>query len=175
MASEWFYKVLGDEVGPVSAAELRNLAQHGTIDCNTLVKRSSDGEWVLAERLQGLFSVSDAPSSSKMVIQAAGLPSEPTPPKDPTVAHLAKEHATVAHLAKIEKLLERMVERSHRPKEYKVVVIENKLLTAPFDPAKIAALLNSHARDGWSVKGMAEFDPPGFTGSARAILVAMER
>ena len=42
--------------------------------------------------------------------QPVDLPSDPTVFKDPTVAHLAK----------IEKLLEAMVERSRRPKEYKV-------------------------------------------------------
>jgi len=83
--------------------------------------------------------------------------------------------ATVAHLVKIEKLLEVMVERSQRPKEYKVAIIENKLLTAQFDPVKIAALLNSHAQDGWSVKAMTEFNPPSLTGDARAIIVVMER
>ena len=106
-----------------------------------------------------------APEIVENASQPENLPSGPEPFKD----------STVAHLAKIEKLLEAMVERSQRPKEYKVVVIENKLLTAQFDPAKIAALLNNHARDGWSVKGMAEFDPPSFTGNARAIIVVMER
>jgi hypothetical protein len=99
------------------------------------------------------------------VSQPVNVPSDPTPSKD----------TTVAHLVKIEKLLEAMVERSQRPKEYKVVIIGNKFLTAQFDPEKIAALLNSHARDGWSVKGMAEFNPPSFTGDARAIIVVMER
>jgi DNA-directed RNA polymerase subunit RPC12/RpoP len=120
----------------------------------------------------GLLSADELPRDiereSELVENASqpvNLPSDPTPSKDPTVAHLAK----------IEKLLEAMVERSQRPKEYKVVVIENKLLTAQFDPMKIAALLNNHARDGWSVKGMAEFDPPSFTGNARAIIVVMER
>ncbi len=97
--------------------------------------------------------------------QPTNLPSDAILSQDPIVAHLAK----------IEKLLEEMVERSQRPKEYKVVIIENKVLTAQFDPAKIAALLNNHVQDGWSVKGMAEFDPPSFTGNARAIIVVMER
>ncbi len=106
-----------------------------------------------------------APEIVENASQPVNLPSDSTPFKD----------STVAHLAKIEQLLEAMVERSRRPKECKVVVIENILLTAQFDPAKIAALLNNHAQDGWSVKGMAEFDPPSFTGNARAIIVMMER
>jgi hypothetical protein len=102
---------------------------------------------------------------AKDVSQPVSLPSDPTPFSD----------SAVANLAKIAKLLEAMVERSQRPKEYKVVVIGNKFLTAQFDPAKIAALLNNDAQDGWSVKGMVEFDPPSFTADARAIIVVMER
>ena len=106
-----------------------------------------------------------APEIVENASQPVNLPSDPTPFND----------STVANLAKIAKLLEAMVERSQRPKEYKVVVIGNKFLTAQFDPAKIAALLNNDAQDGWCVKGMVEFDPPSFTGDARAIIVVMER
>lgn len=60
MASQWFYKVMGDEIGPVSSAELRNLAQRGVISSDTLLKNGPDAAWVPAERVQGLFCASDA-------------------------------------------------------------------------------------------------------------------
>lgn len=56
MASEWFYQVMGNPVGPVSSAELRNLAQHGAISRDTLVRKAPGSAWVLAERVQGLFA-----------------------------------------------------------------------------------------------------------------------
>ncbi len=60
MASQWFYAAMGEEVGPISSAELRGLAQDAVISRDTLVRKAPDGAWVLAERVQGLFSGSDA-------------------------------------------------------------------------------------------------------------------
>ena len=40
MASQWFYQATGRQVGPISSAELRNLAQRGVISTNTLVKNA---------------------------------------------------------------------------------------------------------------------------------------
>ena len=57
MASQWFYQVKGNEVGPLSSAELRNLAQRGVVLTNTLVKNAPDAAWVPAERVRGLFAV----------------------------------------------------------------------------------------------------------------------
>jgi hypothetical protein len=45
MASEWFYQVMGEQVGPVSSTELRNLAQQGTVLRDTLVKNAPK-EWL---------------------------------------------------------------------------------------------------------------------------------
>lgn len=59
MASEWFYQVMGEQVGPVSGTELRKLAQHGTINRDTQVRKGSNGNWVPAERVNGLFNASD--------------------------------------------------------------------------------------------------------------------
>jgi hypothetical protein len=86
-----------------------------------------------------------------------------------------KEDSAIAHLKKIEVLMERLVDPALRKCEYKVVMFNNKVLTAAFDPVKMADLLNEHANHGWTVKGVAEFDPPSFTGDARAIVVIMER
>jgi hypothetical protein len=178
MASQWLYKVMGEQVGPVSVSELRNLAQHGTISSDTLVRQSPDGVWVLAERLRGLFSDSDARTPSKAITsdeppppktvmssRAANVTSDPTPPEDPTIAHLVK----------IEKLLAAIVERSQRPKEYQAVIIDTTFGVQQLDPKTIALRLNGQARNGWSVKGMAAWEPPSLTGDARAIIVVMER
>jgi tetratricopeptide (TPR) repeat protein len=59
IASEWFYQAVGKQVGPISGAELRNLAQRGTISRGTLVKNTPDGIWLPAERVNGLFVVSN--------------------------------------------------------------------------------------------------------------------
>jgi hypothetical protein len=60
MASEWFYKISKKQVGPISSAELRNLAQSGTISIKTLISKNPNGPWVSAEHIKGLFTVSNA-------------------------------------------------------------------------------------------------------------------
>ena len=56
MASEWFYQVMGKQVGPVSSAELRNLAERGTISTETPIANVPTGPWVPATRVKGLFA-----------------------------------------------------------------------------------------------------------------------
>ena len=38
----------GEQVGPISSTQLRNLARDGTISAFTLVRKGSTGKWVLA-------------------------------------------------------------------------------------------------------------------------------
>lgn len=54
MASEWYFQVMGEMVGPVSAAELKAQAENGTIGPDTLIRRSAEGKWVSASQVQGL-------------------------------------------------------------------------------------------------------------------------
>lgn len=82
MASQWFYQVMGDEVGPVSAADLKSLAQRGVISPDTLVKTESSN-WVPAEHLRGLFPVSNTTPLPMPVVSSA--PVETKPPDLPTV------------------------------------------------------------------------------------------
>lgn len=56
----WFYKLMGEEIGPISSTELRTLAQRGTISADTPVRKGQNGTWIPANRVQGLFSTSDA-------------------------------------------------------------------------------------------------------------------
>jgi len=64
MASEWFYQTMGKQVGPISSAQLRDLAQCRTILPDTLVKKAPGGEWVLADRVRGLFATPGLPPPS---------------------------------------------------------------------------------------------------------------
>lgn len=82
MASQWFYQVMGEQNGPVSSEELRNLAQRGTVTPNTPVRKAPDGVWVPAERVNGLFAIS-------------GKTPPPPPPVEATVQ-------PVSHTAAVE-------------------------------------------------------------------------
>src|SRR5437763_1695057 len=54
MAAEWYFKVTGNEFGPVSVAELVQQAADGRIVPDTEV-RKGDGAWVPASKVAGLF------------------------------------------------------------------------------------------------------------------------
>jgi hypothetical protein len=71
MASQWFYKVLGEHLGPVSGAELRNLAQRGVVAPDTLVTNTPNGDWVAAGRVRGLFPVPSAAPPVAPVVASA--------------------------------------------------------------------------------------------------------
>jgi tetratricopeptide (TPR) repeat protein len=54
MANDWYYKnANGTESGPLSAADLKQLAQTGQIDQETLIKKGG-GSWVKASQIKGI-------------------------------------------------------------------------------------------------------------------------
>jgi len=55
MAGEWFCKVAGRERGPLNSAQLKSLANHGKLHPHDLVRQGTDGPWVPADRVKGLF------------------------------------------------------------------------------------------------------------------------
>ena len=55
MGAEWYCQIMGDVFGPVPPSELKRLAQATRITPDTLVRKGADGDWLLAERVQGLF------------------------------------------------------------------------------------------------------------------------
>jgi len=78
MASQWVYQVMGDEVGPISSAELRDLAQRGAISVDTLVRKAPDDAWISAERVQGLFPVPDETPRPMPAVVSAPVEARPT-------------------------------------------------------------------------------------------------
>jgi len=55
MASKWYYKILGDIVGPVSSKDLRQKVSKGEITPDSEVRKGDDGEWIFAVKVYGLF------------------------------------------------------------------------------------------------------------------------
>jgi hypothetical protein len=65
----WHYKLMGEEFGPVTAKELKQAAEAGTISPDTLVRKVGLDDWVTADRVNGLFTqnptaAKDEPQSS---------------------------------------------------------------------------------------------------------------
>ena len=59
MAQDWYYKLLGEETGPVSFATLRELAQEGHLAVEDEV-RTSASSWKLADQIPELFESGEA-------------------------------------------------------------------------------------------------------------------
>ena len=55
MASEWFCKVLGREMGPMSFPDLVEMARSGTLQEHDPVRRKAGGDWAAASDVIGLF------------------------------------------------------------------------------------------------------------------------
>lgn len=55
MATEWHYSFGGEQFGPVSAAELQELAANGCLSPNDLVWREGMSDWAPARKVRGLF------------------------------------------------------------------------------------------------------------------------
>jgi len=70
VSQEWYYSVDGDRQGPIGGAELKKLAEAGTLKPNDLVWRDGMADWVQAKSIKGLFGAAAA-SGSKSGEQAA--------------------------------------------------------------------------------------------------------
>ena len=55
MATEWFCKIMGDQLGPMSADELVAVARWGRLNRDDVVRKGATGTWVRAELVDGLF------------------------------------------------------------------------------------------------------------------------
>jgi Domain of unknown function (DUF4177) len=60
-------------------------------------------------------------------------------------------------------------------REYKVITQKDKWFSGKFDPEKVEGALNSYAKQGWSLKGVATASIPSFGGQRDEIVIIMER
>ena len=54
MTDQWFYRMFGEDFGPVSFEKLREMADQGTIGAGDEVRSASSNSWVMAEAVNGL-------------------------------------------------------------------------------------------------------------------------
>jgi hypothetical protein len=60
-------------------------------------------------------------------------------------------------------------------REYKVLTQKDKWFSGKFDPEKLESALNSYAKQGWVLKGVATASIPGLSGQREEIVIIMER
>ena len=87
MSQEWYYSVDGDRQGPISAGELKKLADAGTVKPGDLVWKDGMSDWVQAKSIKGLWAGAAAAKAEDTVAerpQAAGeeKPSSRGRPRD---------------------------------------------------------------------------------------------
>ena len=69
MATQWYCRLMGTELGPFTSKQLLEMARSHQLMPDDSVKKEADGMWVAAHRVKGLF---DDPSSSTIIM--ASLP-----------------------------------------------------------------------------------------------------
>lgn len=73
MASkQWYCRIDGQEVGPISKEQLRALAQGGSLAPGALVRRSDEPDWTPAYRWKSLFQADKEPQVPE-VVRICGL------------------------------------------------------------------------------------------------------
>jgi len=73
--ADWYVNLDGER-GPFSGAKLKALADAGKISRDTPVRKNSDGDWVVAEKVKGLFAEESPPPPMP---KPEGQPEPPTP------------------------------------------------------------------------------------------------
>ena len=85
----WYYQAMGEELGPVSWAELKELAETGFVTPKVLVRQGGDGRWVPASQVKGLFDGGSQPAEAerpRAVSEPEGVglaPLREAPPRRP--------------------------------------------------------------------------------------------
>jgi hypothetical protein len=82
--AQWYCKLMGDELGPFTSAQLLEMARSHKLTPDDYVRKGETGAWVGAYRVKGLFDEDASASGISKIMQ--NLPTEPapaTPPEPP--------------------------------------------------------------------------------------------
>ena len=79
MTREWYFQAMGQELGPLSAGELKTKVANGQIQPDTQIRKGTEGKWTFASNVKGLFAVSEKPPSPISPPAAEKSKSSPAP------------------------------------------------------------------------------------------------
>ena len=71
---EWYFQAMGQELGPLSVAELKAKVANGQIQPDTFVRKTVEGKWVIAGKVKGLFAVAEEPPPAPVAPPPAAKP-----------------------------------------------------------------------------------------------------
>ena len=78
--AQWYCRLMGDELGPLTSAQLLEMARGHKITPEDYVRKGADGNWVGAYRVKGLF---DEDSTASGITKMAAAPPPPEPEPEP--------------------------------------------------------------------------------------------
>jgi hypothetical protein len=61
MSEQWYCEIAGREIGPLSPVQLQSMAAKGQIMPSDCVRQGSEGVWIPAQQVKGLFEPSAVP------------------------------------------------------------------------------------------------------------------
>ncbi len=93
---QWYCKIAGREVGPLSAEQLRSMAARGQILPNDGIRHGTAGAWVLARQVGGLFAAAPAAATPTHPARPAEKNSVKNENFDPVSRMFAPEPANEA-------------------------------------------------------------------------------
>lgn len=152
---------MGNVVGPISSAELRDRAAHGQIDADTMVAKDVPENWVRADRVTGLVGdkragESGAGQASSDALDATDKSSPAPGPMLSGIGSSANRPAVKADAHKF---------------EYKVLTQRDKSFNGKFDLEKLEETLNLQGQQGWRVAAALVGSIHGITSANREELV----
>lgn len=103
MSAEWFCKIGDKKIGPLSGQQLKAIVVKGKLLPEHLVSRGTDGQWVPAGRVKGLFPEKSSEASDPKPAASAEKPSKDSAASTPAKAASDKKPADrpVAKSAKL--------------------------------------------------------------------------
>lgn len=94
MATELFYRIGTEEIGPVNAIQIRSLVKEGKIVRSTLLRKSDSETWIEAGKVKGLF---DKPETNRSDAETTHSEEEET--VDPLLSLTTRAASTLASAA----------------------------------------------------------------------------
>lgn len=70
VANDWYYKLMGEEIGPLTSTELRQHALDGRVTPDTHIRRGESDRWVGADSVKGLFDKPAQPEDNAAPLAA---------------------------------------------------------------------------------------------------------
>jgi hypothetical protein len=110
MSAEWFCKIGDKKIGPLSSQQLKTIVARGQLRREHFVRRGSEGPWIPAGRVKGLFpesSAGSAQSHDNKPLQATSMPptkvagKPPAPPSAKAVNLPTAERAPAPPVADV--------------------------------------------------------------------------